>query len=64
MSEKKDPGFVADVMASDSEEAKQLLRLLGCVEMSEVCQHDWHKDGTVNGVAVYHCQNCGQERRG
>ena len=31
---------------------------------SEVCEHDWHKDGSAWGVAVYRCRRCGQERRG
>jgi hypothetical protein len=62
MSEKKDPGFVADVIASGNEAAKRLLRMLGMIEMSEVCEHDWHKDGSVNGVAIWHCQKCGKTR--
>jgi hypothetical protein len=55
--------FVGDVMLSENEEAKRLLRLLGIVETSEVCRHDWHSDGTVNGATFWHCQNCGVERR-
>lgn len=54
-----DPGFVADVMASNNEEVKALLRRLGLVEMSEVCEHDWHDYGSE--VA---CQKCGKTRNG
>lgn len=57
---KRDPGFVADVMASDDESAKRVLRLMGAVEMSEVCEHDWHCSGTVNGRREFACQKCGK----
>ena len=56
------PEQLRERLAEGQEEAKRLLRLLGCVEMSEVCEHDWHRDGTVNGVTVYHCQKCGKAR--
>ncbi len=60
-----DPGFVADIMASEgNEKAKALLRRLGIVEMSEVCEHDWHYYGTVNSQPEYVCQKCGKVRRG
>ncbi len=52
-----DPGFVADILAGDNEAAKALLRRLGLVEMSEVCEHDWHDFGEE--VA---CQKCGTKR--
>lgn len=58
----KDPGFVADVMAGANEPAKSRLRLLGVVEMSEVCEHDWHRFGTVNGKGDVACQKCGAKK--
>lgn len=58
------PDFIADVMASDNAEAKALLRRLGVVEYAEVCEHDWHHTGTVNGRPEYTCQSCGKVRRG
>lgn len=58
-----DPGFVADVMVSKgNDEAKAILRRLGIVEMSEVCEHDWHHVGTMNGKTEYVCQKCGLAR--
>jgi hypothetical protein len=59
---KKDLGFVADIVASDTEEATRLLQLIGAVEYSEVCEHDWHCYGTVNGATRYGCQKCGATR--
>lgn len=59
-----DPGFVADVLASKgNEEAKALLRRLGVAQYPEVCEHDWHRTGTVNGQSEYGCQKCGKVRR-
>lgn len=28
------------------------------------CEHDWHRNGTRNGVPYYGCQTCGAERYG
>jgi hypothetical protein len=65
MSNQQDPGFLDDVMAMEGHHsAKQLLLRLGCVEWSEVCEHSWHRDGTVNGVPVDRCQACGAIRLG
>lgn len=54
--------FVTDILAGDNEESQALLRQLGLVEYAEVCEHDWHRTGTVNGRTVSSCQKCGVSR--
>jgi hypothetical protein len=55
-----DPGCIADVMAGNNEAAKNILRCAGVVEYGEVCEHDWHYYGNLNGRPEYACQLCGK----
>jgi hypothetical protein len=30
------------------------------LDMSEVCEHDWHERGMIGGATIYDCPKCGQ----